>query len=116
MVLAISAPILIAYALVLSAVLAWLQRRGAAASGAGALVLCTFAIILQISTTPRTLVGSRGLQLAALLVLVPSAALWAVSRLSLFSSRPWLLMILGPPSFVLALVIATIPYNIFVNR
>ena len=113
---AVSAPMLIGYSLVLSAVLASLHGRGAAASGAGALTICALGLMLALWPSPRTIVSSPGFRLWALVVVVSTAAVWAVSRLALFSSRPWLLMILGPLSFVLVLLLTMITYNIIGNR
>jgi NADH:ubiquinone oxidoreductase subunit K len=47
-----------------------------------------------------------------LFVSVPSAVLFAVSRLGVLESRPWLLLFLGPVLFVMAAVVATVMYNI----
>jgi hypothetical protein len=115
-VVSVSGPILIGYSLVLSAVLAWLHPRGAAASGTGALAVCALLLILHIWPAPRATIGNRGFQLWALLVLVPSTVVWAISCLGLLSTNPWLLMILGPISFAIALLMTMIFYNIFANK
>jgi hypothetical protein len=115
-VVGVSGPILIGYSLVLSAVLAWLHPRGAAASGAGALTVCAFLLILHIWPVPRKIVSNRGFQLWALLVLIPTAVVWAISCLSLFSNAPALLMIFGPFSFAVALLMTMMSYNIFANK
>jgi hypothetical protein len=109
-------PILIGYSLVLSAVLAWLHPRGAAASGAGALTVCAFLLIFHLRKNPRATVSNRGFQLWALLVVVPTTIVWMVSCLSLFANTPWLLMIFGPLSFAVALLMTGVTYNIFANR
>ena len=112
----VSGPILIGYSLVLSAVLAWLHPRGAVASGAGALTVCALLLVFHIWPAPRSTVSNRGFQLWALLVLVPTAVVWGVSCLSLFSNAPALLMIFGPFSFAAALLMTMMSYNIFGNR
>jgi hypothetical protein len=115
-VVGVSGPKLIGYALVLSAVLAWLHPRGAAASAAGALTACALLLIFDIWPAPRKTVSNRGFQLWALLVIIPTAVVWAVSSLGLLSTNPWLLMILGPMSFAIALLMTMISYNIIANR
>src|SRR3990170_4869711 len=115
-VVGVSGPILIGYSLVLSAVLAWLHPRGAVASGAGALTVCALLLVFHIWPAPRSTVSNRGFQLWALLVLVPTAVVWGVSCLSLFSNAPALLMIFGPFSFAVALLMTMMSYNIFGNR
>jgi hypothetical protein len=115
-VVSVSGPILIGYSLVLSAVLAWLHPRGAAASGAGALTVCAFLLILHIWPDPRKTVTNRGFQLWALLVVIATAVVWAVSCLGLLSTNPWLLMIFGPFSFAVAALMTMISYNILANR
>jgi hypothetical protein len=115
-VVGISGPILIGYALVLSAVLAWLHPRGAAASAAAALAVCALLLILHLWPAPGATVRNRGFQLWALLVLVPTGVVWVVSCLRQFSTTPWLLMIFGPMSFAIALLMAMISYNIFANK
>ena len=109
-------PILIGYSLVLSAVLAWLHPRGTAASGAGALAVCALLMILHLWRAPRATVSNRGFQVWALLVCAPTAAVWMVSRLSLLSATPWLLMIFGPLSFAITLLMTGVTYNIFANK
>jgi hypothetical protein len=112
----VSGPILIGYSLVLSAVLAWLHPRGAVASGAGALTVCALLLVFHIWPAPRSTVSNRGFQLWALLVIIPTAIVWAISCLGLLSTNPWLLMIVGPFSFAVALLMTMMSYNIFGNR
>ena len=114
--MAVSGPILIGYSLVLSAVLAWLHPRGAVVSSAAALMLCALLLILHVWPAPQATVSSRGFRLWSLLVLIPTGVVWGVSCLSLFSNAPALLMIFGPFSFAVALLLTMISYNLFANK
>jgi hypothetical protein len=115
MVVAVS-PFLIVYALILSAVLAWLRGRGLgpAAVGGGALAVLVIYTALELSA--GSALSSRVIQFWALFVLAPTMVVFAVSLSRVFVNRPWLLMILGPVSFVFSLLVIMVAYNVSANR
>jgi hypothetical protein len=111
-------PPLLLNALVVSAILVILNRRGvgfaraAAATAAATLVL----VIVQWLSF-----GARGtvrqiLEYWLLWVLLPSAAILILMPARLFARRPWLLLFLGPISFVVALFFVTIAVNLSSGR
>jgi hypothetical protein len=110
-------PFLAGYPLVLSALLAFLHTRrlGAVATGLGTLLLCVFVAMVPLAATPIT-ITRQALQFWTLFVLVPSAVVWAISCLDVFVPRPWMLMIVGPLSFVFSLLVVVVTYNITANR
>ena len=108
--------LLIVYALILSAVLAWLRGRGLgpAAVGGGALAVLAIYTVLELSAGPA--LSRRAIQVWALFVLAPTVVVFAVSLLRVFVNRPWLLLILGPVSFVLSVLVFMVAHNVSANR
>src|SRR5947207_2490601 len=107
-------PPLLLDALVVSAVLVILNRRGVG--------LARAAVATAATTLVRVIVqwlsfGARGtvslfLQQWLLWVLLPSAAILALSPARLFVRHPWLLLFLGPLSFVVALIFVAVARNL----
>jgi hypothetical protein len=107
-------PFLVLESLVISAVLVWLNKRGA---GATRSALVTLAVCIAVAGVPLFSLASHAprlqiVQVALLYSVVPAAVLFALSRLGAFRARPWLLLFAGPVACVVALVIAVIAYNI----
>jgi hypothetical protein len=118
MMIALSLTALIAPPLVLSAVLVWLNRRGAGALvAAGATVAVAVAILgFQIASAGMSPIPSwMALQLWSVFVLVPSVLVLAVSRTGVCRRRPWQLLWLGPLTFVGSLMVAILGYNFVSN-
>ena len=122
--IAVSAPLLLAYSLVLSVVL-WLSRSF------GWSVPATLVMSLSLSSLPLAgllLITGRSspeffgrdhwtvLRLWLTLVLVPTMAVWLISRLSAFASRPWMLLIVAPLCFAVTSLVLIVLHNVTVQR
>jgi hypothetical protein len=112
--MAISLPLLIAYSLILSIVLMWLNRRGLGAGRAmvGTIAACiAIALIQWFAIGPATL-SRRMLSHWLVFVCVPAVVVFAASRLSLLQTRPAWLVFLGPLLFLATVVVVAIGYNV----
>jgi hypothetical protein len=110
---AILLPALLLDSLVVSAVLIVLSRRGVSVAACGAATIVSSLALVMVHWL---IFGGAGpvrqiLQGWLLFVLAPSAAIFALSRLGLFVRRPWLLLLFGPLSFVVAVVVVVIALN-----
>jgi len=113
--IAVSLPFLLGCAVAISIVLLWLNRIGVGAAWAAA---ATVAVCVAIALVQSVMLGGfpftrQAVQIWTLLVLVPGLALFAASRLDVFHSRPWLLLLAGPLLFLLATTAGIIMYNVF---
>jgi hypothetical protein len=113
-VIAVSLPMLGVLALLVSAVVTGLNARGmgVVASAGVMLVACVAVAMLQ-----GFVLGSIGsipqaIRMWVVFVFLPAAAVLAVSRLGLLRTKPWLLLLLGPISFITALIVVMIVHNI----
>jgi hypothetical protein len=114
MMVAIMLPPLLLDSILISAVLIVLNRRGVGVAASGGATIATSLVLMMVQWIAYGAAGSvrQILRSWLLWVLVPSAAVFALSRLGLFVGRPWLLLFLGPISFVVALVVVMIALNL----
>jgi hypothetical protein len=112
--IAISLPFLIGYSLAVSAVLIWLNVRGAGVLSAagGTVVACVAIAVIQSIAFGSVPLTRPGVQYWGVFVLLPSAAVLAVSRIGILQARPWALLFLGPLTFVVAVTAVMVTYNI----
>jgi hypothetical protein len=110
----LSLPLLVVYPLFISAVLIWLNRRGVGAVGAaaGTLAVCVAVSLIQFFALGPATLSRQAVQLWLLFVCVPSAVVFGVSRFGVLQARPGWLLCLGPISFVMAVVVVMVTYNI----
>ncbi len=110
----VSLPLLLIYSSLLSIVLVLLKRRGVGTAGAVAatLLICVIPAVVQVSAFRSLASKQQAVQLWLLFVLVPGAVVCGASRLSVFQHRPWWLLLGGPVSFVFAVVVEMLAYNI----
>jgi hypothetical protein len=103
----------IACSLVVSSVLASMNSRGVGLLGAaGAAAIALVALVLIDAIGSGTLPLSRQTTwVLGLCILFPSTVLIAVSRLAVFHTYPWMLLVAGPIAFVVAVVMVMIAYN-----
>jgi hypothetical protein len=107
-------PPLLLNALVVSVVLAILNRRGVGFTRSAAATAATTLVLVIVQWLSF---GARGtvrqvLQYWLLWVLLPSAAILILAHRRAFVRHPWLLLLLGPISFVVALFFVTIAVNL----
>ena len=117
--IAVSLQFVVGYALLASAIVMWLNRRGTSAVTSGGVLLALCIVIAVAHLFPRGLTIStrQAIQLWLVFVLLPSAAVWAVSRAEFLSIRPSLLLFVGPITFIVALVVfATASSVLFATR
>ena len=114
MMIAISLPLIAAYSLVVSGALVWLRKSGVAAipSAVITLAICLAIGAVQVLAARSAPLSKLVFSVWGLSVLAPSAVVFAVSRLNLVRARPWSLLLLGPVSFVVGMVVAMTVYNI----
>jgi hypothetical protein len=117
MMVSVSVWFVLACALMVSSALAWLNRRSASAlaSAAATLAVSLGFAAFQFMAYRSAPLPPRLFTLWILWVLAPSAAVFAVSRLLAFRARPWLLMLAGPVSFLVGLIVAMTVYGVFVG-
>ena len=111
---AVSLPLLIGYSLAVSAALTCLNMRGAGILGAAGatLVVCIAIVIIQSVAFESVAVTRQAARYWGLFVLLPSAVVFAVSRLDILQARPWGLLVFGPLTFVIAVTAVMVSYNI----
>lgn len=115
MALSISLPFLLAYALLVSAILSALNKRGASTglAAAAAAGTCLLPVLEVCVTTSGPVVAARQQLLFWLLfICLPTGVVVAVSRVGMMRNRPWGLLVVGPLSFLLSLVLITMGWNI----
>jgi len=112
----LSLPHLLLYALLISGVLVWLNGRvvGTVASAGVLLAVCIVVAVVEALALGPATPTRQAIRLWLLFVCLPAAAVLAVSRLGFLNTRPWLLLLLGPISFVIALVVVTILHNLLI--
>jgi hypothetical protein len=105
--IAVSLEFVVGYALLASAVVMWLNHRRTSAVRSGAVLLALCLLIAGAHLFPRghAMPTRQAIQLWLVFVLLPSATVWGVSRAEFLMIRPWLLLILGPITFIVALVV-----------
>ncbi len=115
--LGVSLPFLLLESLLLSAVLLILNRRGVgAAAVAAATVVTSLLLHLALNLALSGPAPFRRLVVQWLLIaLVPGMFVFAVSRLEVLARRPWLLLAAGPFSFLLAVIVGMVAFNVWLN-
>lgn len=110
----VSLPLLVVYSLFISGVLIWLNRRGVGTVGAaaGTLAVCVAIAVIQFFAFGPATLSRQAVQQWLLFVLVPGAVVFAASRLSVLQNRPGWLLLLGPISFLIAVVVVITAHNI----
>lgn len=103
---------LIVYSIAVSAGLTWLNMRGIGILGAaaGTVVVCVVIALLEMGAFGSPSRGAA--EYWWLFVLLPSAVVFAVSRLGILQRRAWGLLLLGPLTFVVAVIAVMVVYNI----
>jgi hypothetical protein len=110
----ISLPVAFLGAFIVSAILVALNRGGfGVVVSAGAVIVACLIVGLMQYLSPGTANGPRAVQLWFLLLCVPMVAVFAVSRFGVVENRPWLLLLLGPLSFVFTQALVVVGLNIF---
>jgi hypothetical protein len=86
MAIAISLPLVVLQSLVVSAALVWLNRRGVEAVGAavGTIAVCVGGLMVQLLFLGQATLTRQAVMYWLLFVIVPSTAVFAASRASLF--------------------------------
>jgi hypothetical protein len=110
---AVSLPFVVGYSLLISVLLMWQNSRGASITGAVASMVAA-AILLEVFelvTAPRFALARQGIQSWLFFFVLPSLAILWTSRLAAVRSRPWLLLVLGPLSHIVAMVVVMTAYN-----
>jgi len=112
--MAVSLPLLVLDALLISAVLMWWNIRGvsAVASAGAVLAACVVVAVVQVFALGAAIPTRQAIQHWVLFVFLPAAAVLAVCRFGFLNTRPWLLLLLGPISSVMALVVVVTVHNI----
>jgi hypothetical protein len=112
--LAVSVVHVVVYSLVVSGVLIWLKIRGVGPVGAaaGTIVACVAVGIIQFFVSGQTVVSRQAVQFWLCFVLLPGAVVFGMSRLGWLRNSPWWLLLLGPLSFVLGVVLGMVTYNV----
>jgi hypothetical protein len=110
----ISLPLSVAYSLIISGALAWLNKtdRGLSAGALVTLAICVAIGLLQLWASRSAPVVPPFFSLWLLSVLAPGAAVFAVSVLPFVLARPWSLLLLGPLSFLIGMIVAMTFFNI----
>jgi len=113
-VLSISLPFLIVCSLVVSAGLIWmnLRRAGALAAASATLAVSSLIAFAQFAVLGRAMPTGQDVQFWLLFVVTPSSAVWAISRLGVFRSRPWWLLLAGPMAHLVAVTVVMVLYNV----
>ncbi len=111
---AISLPLLVAYALVVSGALVWVNKigGGALAGAVVTLAVCVAIGLVQLWASRSTPVSPPFFRLWGLCVLAPSTAVFVVSVLPFVRARPGSLLLLGPISFLIGMMFAMTLFNI----
>jgi hypothetical protein len=111
---AISLPVIVAYSLVLSGALVWTNKfgRGALANALVTLAPCVAIGLIHLLASRSAPASFPFFSAWALSVLVPSIGVFAVSVLPVARARPWSLMLLGPVSFLVGMIVSVTLFNI----
>ena len=114
----LSLPLLIMYSLVVSALLIWLNRRGVGPLGAvgGTVTVSLLVLLAGLFALGTARLSRQAVQQWVLFVLLPTAAIWAVSRLGSLQRRPWWLLLAGPVTCMFAIVCVAMAYNILTSN
>ena len=98
---------LLAHSLLVSAILIILNRRrvGAAGSAAATIALCLFFALVESRNFSTAAAIRQVVQYWLIFLCVPSAVVFGLSRSGLLRRRAWLLLLAGPISFVLTVVV-----------
>ena len=113
MMIAVSLPMLLLFAVLVSAIVMWLNARGVGvvASAGVILVTCTVVAVLQRFTPGSIRFTPQGIRIWVVFVLLPAVSVLAISRLGLPKTKPWLLLLFGPTAFIVTLVIVMTVHN-----
>jgi lysylphosphatidylglycerol synthetase-like protein (DUF2156 family) len=112
--ISVSLPFVVAYAVLVSTIVMWLNHRSTSAARTAAVLLALCLVIAFVQLLSRGLAMSAGqtIQMWLMFVLLPTAAVWGLSRADFLVKRPWLLLLVGPIAFVLALIVFTTALNV----
>ena len=110
----VSLAFIVAYALLASGAVIWLNARGTSAVIAGGVLLALCIVIGIIDFFPRgfAVPTRQAIDLWLTFVLLPSATVWGLSRAGFLSDRQWLLWPLGPMVFVAAVMVFGTAFNV----
>jgi hypothetical protein len=84
---------------------------GVLGTAGGTLSVCLAVAVIRFLASPSELLSRQAVQHWVLFACVPSAVVFAVSRLGVLQARPWRLLIVGPLSFVVAATAVMVTYN-----
>ena len=112
--MAISLGYLVACSLVVSTVLLWVNLHGLGTLGAaGAAAMACIAIpLVQSLAAGAVPLSKQGWQAWTLFLFAPSAVLFLASRIGFLRATPWMLLLVGPITFIVAATAVMIGYNI----
>jgi hypothetical protein len=113
MAVAVSLPIVVFFALLVSATLMLANARGLGVVASAGVLLLT-CVVVEVVQGFRLGYGGSILQVIRIwlvFLILPAVGVLAVSRLPLLKMKPWLLLLLGPPSFMIALVVVVTAHN-----
>ena len=88
-----------------------LRRTSAVASGGVVLALCIVIGVLYL-VRGLPIPASQALQLWLVFVSLPCAAVWGLSRVELLIIRPWLIVLVGPIAYGVAVVVSATTFSI----
>lgn len=105
----VSLEVLLSYAFAVSAVFMALNYRGkgAVVSAGIFLVLCVLTGAEKAIARDNLIPTHRVMEIWLVSELLPTAAVWWLSRAEFAKSRPWWLLIVGPLVFLVAVVVSS---------
>jgi hypothetical protein len=114
MMIAVSLQVVLSYAFAVSAVFMALNYRGKSTvlSAGVLLVLCVLTGVEKAIARDNLSPTYRAIQIWLLFELLPTAAVWWVSRAGFAKSHPWSLLVVGPLVFLVALVTCLTVYGV----
>jgi hypothetical protein len=113
MAIGLSLQYLIVNAFVVSGVLFLVSRRSSALSSATAASLFVCLVLIVGPLVLRPFVISRQIVLIWVLsIVLPAVVVLGVSRLDLVQTGPWWLLLLGPLSFLMTVLIGIVVFNV----
>lgn len=110
---AVSLQFVVGYAVLVSAVVMWLNRRSPSAASTAGVLLALCIVIAVVHLLPRGLAmpARQAIQIWLVFVLLPTAAVWGLSRADFLVNRPWVLLLVGPIAFMMALIVFGTAFN-----
>jgi hypothetical protein len=117
--ISVSLPLLIGFAVIVSALSMWLNARGVGVGIEAGVILgiCVAVDVWQGPALASTASRRMAIRMWLVFVLLPTAVVLGISRFGLLTTKPWFLLVLGPISFMVALiVVATVDAVLFGSR